>query len=77
MGYIVVSPCMSTAGDAAAYAASLPAGYQIVTCSATSPFVELTTEQKTQQFMEGHELGWAVAGVMVIAWGISYLRRAL
>lgn len=77
MGYLVVSPCMNNSGDAVAYAASLPVGYQIVTCSATSPFVELTVQQKTDLFLEGHALGWAVAGVMVIAWAISYVRRAL
>ena len=77
MGYLVVSPCMGNSGDAVAYAAPLPAGYQIVTCSATSPFVELTVQQKTDLFLEGHMLGWAVASVMVIAWSISYVRRAL
>lgn len=77
MGYLVVSPCMGSSGDALAYAASLPAGYQIVTCSATSPFVELTAQQKTDLFIEGHMLGWAVGVVMIIAWAISYVRRAL
>lgn len=77
MGYAVVSPCLPSASDAATYAAPLPPGYQVVSCSATSPFYELTPQQKADFFSEGLTLGWAVGAVMVAAWAVHILRRAI
>lgn len=77
MGYLVSSPCMATASDATAYASSLPAGYQILACTSTSSFVELTPQQKLDMFLEGSAVGSAVVVVWVIAWSFFILRRAL
>lgn len=76
MGYAVVSSCYQMYSDAAT-ASSQFAGSQVVTCTATSPFYELTNDQKLDQFVEGNLYGWAVVGAMCAAWVISYLRRAL
>lgn len=77
MGYLVVSQCYQTLEDAQAMAASFSSGYQVVACSATSPFVELTADQKAQMFQNGMELGAAVSVVLVIAWAFTAMRRAL
>lgn len=77
MGFVVVSPCLDTAADAASYAATLPQGYQIVGCTAASGFVELTAEQKVQMFMDGLTMGGLIALAMVAAWSITILRRLL
>lgn len=77
MGYLVVSQCFQTLEDAQAMAASFSSGYQVVACSATSPFVELTPDQKAQMFQNGMELGGAVSVVLVIAWAFTAMRRAL
>ena len=77
MGYLVVSQCYQNLVDAQAVAASFSSGYQVVACSATSPFVELTPDQKAQMFQNGMELGGAVSVVLVIAWAFTAMRRAL
>lgn len=77
MGYVVVSPCMPTVGDATAYAVSLPPGFQVLSCTSTSSFVELTPSQKVDLFTEGLQLGGAVSFVWVAVWSVSILRRAL
>lgn len=77
MGYLVVSQCYQNLEDAQAVAASFSSGYQVVACSATSPFVELTPDQKAQMFQNGMELGGAVSVVLVIAWAFTAMRRAL
>lgn len=77
MGYLVVSQCYQTLDDAQAMAASFSSGYQLVACSATSPFVELTADQKAHMFQNGMELGASVSVVLVIAWAFAAMRRAL
>lgn len=77
MGFVVVSPCLDTATDAASYAAPLPQGYQIVGCTAVSGFVELTAEQKTQNFQDGLSMGGMIAVAMATAWAVNVLRRLL
>lgn len=77
MGYLVVSPCFPTSTDAAVYASSLPHGYQIVGCTASSSFVELTPAQKVEMFREGAEIGGAVAAVLVVVGVVKFLRRAI
>lgn len=77
MGYVVVSPCHATAADASSYAAVLPSGYQILTCTSVSSFVELTSDQKVSLFSEGSALGAGVAAVWVAVWAVVSLRRAL
>lgn len=77
MGYVVVSPCLPTSSDAFNYASSLPPGYQVLSCTSVSSFVELTSSQKHDLFIEGLQLGAGVAGVWVVAWCVFILRRAL
>lgn len=77
MGYVVVSPCLPTVTDATAYANPLPPGYQVLSCTSTSSFVELTPQQKADLFTEGMQLGGAVSAVWAIAWCFVALRRAL
>lgn len=77
MGYMVVGPCLSTYADGVQYAQLLQPGWQVVSCTSSSAFVDLTPDQKADLFLEGHELGWGVAIAMVFAWSISVLRRAL
>lgn len=76
MGYAVVSSCYQVQADAAAASSQL-VGSQVVSCSATSPFYELTQQQKIDSFVEGHLLGWGVALAMVSTWVVSYLRRGV
>lgn len=76
MGYAVVSPCFQVQGDAAALSSQI-SGSQVVSCTATSPFYELTSQQKIDSFLEGHMLGWGVTLAMVATWAVSYLRRAI
>jgi len=77
MGFLVVSPCFPTSADAVIYASTLPSGYQIVGCTASSPFVELTPAQKVEMFREGAEVGGAVAAVLVVVGVVKFLRRAI
>jgi len=77
MGYVVVSPCHQTAADASSYAAVLPSGYQILSCTSVSAFVELTPAQKVDLFTEGSALGAGVSAVWVAVWAVVTLRRAL
>lgn len=77
MGYVVVSPCLPNSSDAANYASGLPPGYQILSCTSVSSFVELTPTQKYDLYMEGSALGAAVVVVWVAAWAIVTIRRAL
>lgn len=77
MGYVVVSPCLQTSADALNYAGPLPPGYQLLSCTSTSSFVELTPQQKTDLFVEGSTLGAAVSAVWAIAWCFVAIRRAI
>lgn len=77
MGYMVVGPCLATYQDGVQYAAPLSPGWQVVTCSSSSAFVDLTAEQKQERFLEGHELGWGVASAMIFAWSILIIKKAL
>lgn len=77
MGYLVISPCMATSADAVSYASNLPAGYQVISCTSTSAFVELTPQQKLDMFMEGSAVGAGIVVVWVIAWSLFILRRAI
>lgn len=77
MGYVVVSPCLPTSSDAVNYAVSLPPGYQVLSCTSTSSFVELTPTQKTDLFVEGLQLGGAVSAAWAIAWCFVVIRRAI
>ena len=77
MGFVVVSPCLDTAADAASYAAPLPQGYQIVGCTAASGFVALTADQQAQMFADGAPMGGLIAVAMAPAWAVTIVRRLL
>lgn len=77
MGYVVVSPCLPSLNDATNYASPLQPGFQVLSCTSTSSFVELTPTQKSDLFFEGMQLGGAVAVVWAIVWSFTIIRRAI